>query len=98
MAITSVEIDNLYEKFMRSASDERISARDIYNYCISPFMVYCDKFGPKDKKDAITQYQELLFDQGKTHEIQVIETTYPAAEKLEYATPEEGIDKSWNSD
>jgi len=67
MAITSAEIDNLYEKSMRSTSDERISARAIYDYCISPFMVHCDKFGPEDKRDAMTQYQELLFDQGKTH-------------------------------
>jgi len=91
MAITSAEIDNLYEKYTRSTSDERISARAIYDYCISPFMVYCDKFGPEDKKDAMTQYQELLFDQGKTHEVQVIEKTYPEAEKLEYETPEEGF-------
>jgi predicted RecB family nuclease len=91
MALTPLEIDKLYKKCTRSSSDGTISARDIYNYCISPFMVYCDKFGPEDKKDAITQYQELLFDQGKTHEIQVIETTYPEAEKLEYETPEEGF-------
>ena len=91
MAITPGEINDLYEKYMRSASDERISARTIYDYCISPFMIYCDKFGPEDKKDTITQYQELLFDQGKTHEIQVIETTYPETEKLEYETPEQGF-------
>ncbi len=91
MAITSVEIDNLYKEYMRSGSDQRISARTIYDYCVSPFMVYCDKFGPEDKKDAMTQYQELLFEQGKTHEIQVIETTYPEAEKLEYEIPEEGF-------
>jgi len=91
MALTPLEIDKLHKKCMRSATDERISARAIYDYCVSPFMVYCGNFGPEDKKDAITQYQELLFDQGKTHEIQVIETTYPGAEKLEYETPEEGF-------
>ncbi|GAI08974.1 unnamed protein product, partial [marine sediment metagenome] len=76
MALTSSEIDTLYKKCMHSTTDERISARAIYDYCVSPFMVYCGKFGPEGKKDAITQYQELLFDQGKTHEIQVIKTTY----------------------
>jgi len=91
MAVTSAEIDILHGKCMSSAGEERISARDIYDYCVSPFMVYCDKFGSEDKKDAMTQYQELLFDQGKTHEIQVIETEYPEAEKLEYETPEEGF-------
>ena len=91
MAITDTEIDKVYENCLHSTTEERVTARTIYNYCISPFMVYCDKFGPEDKKDAITQYQELLFEQGKNHEIQVIEDTYPEAEALEYETPEEGF-------
>ena len=54
-------------------------------------MVHCEQFGPEDKKDTMTQYQQLLFDQGRTHEAHVIETAYPEAEKLEYKTPKEGF-------
>jgi len=71
--------------------EDRITARTIYDYCISPFMVHCEKFGPEDKKDALTKYQELLFDQGMRHETNVIESVYPEAEKLEYETQEEGF-------
>jgi len=54
-------------------------------------MVHCAKFAPEDKKDPLTEYQQLLFDQGVTHETQVIEIVYPEAEKMEYETPEEGF-------
>ena len=54
-------------------------------------MVHCKKFGPDDKKDKLTEYHKLLFEQGKTHETQVIKTEYPEAEKLEYVTLEEGF-------
>ena len=35
MAITSAEIGILYGKCMSSTGKERISARDIYDYCVS---------------------------------------------------------------
>lgn len=91
MTLTSSDIDEIYKRYLLPVAEDRITARIIYSYCISPFMVHCKKFGPEDKKDALTQYQELLFDQGKGHETQVIETSYPEAEKLEYETLEEGF-------
>lgn len=91
MALTHLDIDKIYNKCLLPTIEDRITARTIYNYCISPFMVYCEKFGPEDKKDQLTQYQKMLFEQGKNHETQVIETEYPEAEKLEYKTLEEGF-------
>lgn len=84
-------IDILYEKCMTLGTKERISARAIYNYCVSPFMVHCDKFAPKEKMDPITLYDRLLFEQGKEHESKVIEKIYPEAEKLVFTTREEGF-------
>jgi len=91
MALMLSDIDKIYKRCILPTTEDRITARTIYNYCISPFMVYCEKFRPEDKKDALTQYQRMLFDQGRAHELQVIETKYPEAEKLEYETPEEGF-------
>lgn len=85
------DIDKIYKSCLQSNTKDRVKARTIYSYCISPFMVHCEKFGPENKKDEMTKFQELLFDQGNAHEIQVIETNYPEAEKLEYVTREEGF-------
>ncbi len=84
-------IQDLYDRCMSPGKDDRISARTLYDYMISPFMVYCRKFGPEDQKDPITEYMELLFEQGKNHETNVIETNYPEAKKLTFATREEGF-------
>jgi len=62
MTLTSSDIDEIYKRYLQPVAEDRITARIIYSYCISPFMVHCEKFGPEDKKDALTQYQELLFD------------------------------------
>ncbi|MCJ7634921.1 TM0106 family RecB-like putative nuclease, partial [Candidatus Bathyarchaeota archaeon] len=48
-------------------------------------------FGPADKKDPLSLYNKLLFEQGRMHENQVIETRYPQVERIEFKTPEEGF-------
>ena len=74
----------LCEKCMSPTGAERIIARDISDYCISPFMVYCEKFGPVEKKDLIAEFDQMLFEQGKLHENQVIKAKYPGTEKTKY--------------
>ena len=54
-------------------------------------MVHCDKFAPQEKKDPLNEYDQLLFDQGKTHENQVISTSYPGLKKVKYESLEEGF-------
>ena len=57
MAVTPAEIDKVYEKCLLPTTEERIMARTIYDYCVSPFMVHCEQFGPEEMKDGLTQYQ-----------------------------------------
>ncbi len=91
MTLTASDLEGIYQECLLPCSEDTITGSSIYEYCVSPFMVHCQKFGPEDKKDALTQYQKLLFDQGISHEAQAIEAIYPDAEKLEYETPEEGF-------
>ncbi len=91
MALTASDLDRIYQECLLPCSEDRITGSSIYDYCVSPFMVHCQKFGPEDKKDTLTQYQKLLFDQGISHEAQAIEAIYPDAEELEYETLEEGF-------
>ncbi|MFQ5975845.1 MAG: TM0106 family RecB-like putative nuclease [Candidatus Hydrothermarchaeales archaeon] len=71
--------------------EDRITARTIYNYLKSPFIVYCDKFVKEEEKDPISEFQKLLFEQGQEHEKNVIEKDYPEVETKEYETKEEGF-------
>jgi predicted RecB family nuclease len=91
MSQPSLNIDHLYRKCLSEGTKERINARTIYNYCVSPFIVYCDNFEPQDKKDPQTEYDRLVFEQGNLHENQVIATKFPGVKKVAYKTPEEGF-------
>jgi len=84
-------VDKLYETFMSEKGLELITARTVYDYCVSPFMVYCNKFAPEEKKDLLPEYNKLLFEQGKAHEDQVIAANYPGVEKVPFKTLEEGF-------
>lgn len=71
---------NIYEihaNCLTSTGNEKITARDVYDYCISPFMVYCERFGPEDRKDSLTEFDRMLLAQGQVHEGQVLKEKYP---------------------
>ncbi|MGA3111747.1 MAG: TM0106 family RecB-like putative nuclease [Candidatus Bathyarchaeia archaeon] len=91
MAKTTVDIGGLYGKCLSGNPADIITARTVYNYCVSPFMVFCNKFAPQDKKDPPNEYNNLLFEQGRPHEKQVIENNYPDLKTVKYATFEEGF-------
>ncbi len=87
----SLDVSVLYEKCMSGNPKDIIKGRTVYNYCISPFMVYCDKFAPQDKKDPINEYDKLLLEQGKKHEKDTIASNYPELKPVQYKSLEEGF-------
>ncbi len=93
---TMKDIENIYKQCttpQKEGETDTITARTIYNYLISPFIVYCDKFVPESEKDPIQEFQKLLFKQGQEHEKNVIEKEYPKIEKITYKEKEEGFKK-----
>ena len=87
----STIVDKIFEQCTEETGLERITARTLYSYCISPFMVYCERFVSEEKKDPLSRYQELLFEQGLKHEEEVLQRGYPTAQKLTYENPREGF-------
>lgn len=84
-------IDEIYIKCLAPTGKEKITGRDVYDYCISPFMVYCERFGPEDRKDPLTEFDRMLLVQGRVHEGQVLKEKYPDLQKTQYASEEEGF-------
>jgi len=91
MVVKRVNVDGIYNKCLSGNPKDVITARIVYDYCISPFMVYCNKFGPGEKKDPENEYTNLLFEQGKAHEKQVIESNYPGLKPIKYTSLREGF-------
>ncbi|MGD6935106.1 MAG: TM0106 family RecB-like putative nuclease [Candidatus Bathyarchaeia archaeon] len=86
-----LDINQVYKKCMSGTPNYMITARTVYNYCVSPFMVYCDQFGPEEKKDPLNEYDKMLFEQGKTHEKEVLASAYPGLKPVKYDSLEEGF-------
>lgn len=87
----SVDIEKIFSYCLIDGKKERITARDVRTYCISPFMLHCDKFVSEDKKDPLSEFDQLLMAQGVVHENQVLREKYPGLEKAKYATLEDGF-------
>lgn len=86
-----VDIQKIFDECMTGKTKGNINARTIYEYAKSPFMIYCKYFAPEDKKDMITEFMKLLFEQGRTHEERYVTETYPDMIPIKYVEPSEGF-------
>ena len=86
-----VDIQKIFDGCMAGKTEGKITARTVYEYVVSPFMIYCDYFAPEDKKDPITEFMKSLFEQGTNHEDKYVTETYPKMVPIKFATPQEGF-------
>jgi uncharacterized protein len=89
--LKALDVENLYSAYLTEGEKDRITARTVYDYCISPFMFHCNKFAPPENKDPISEFDQLLMQQGIAHEDQVLKERYPGLEKAKFETLEEGF-------
>ena len=54
-------------------------------------MIFCEKFVSSEKKDPLSEFDQLLMAEGKVHEGQVLEEKYPGLEKAKFETLEDGF-------
>jgi uncharacterized protein len=86
-----VNIQKIFDECMAGKTEGSITASTIYQYVRSPFMLYCDYFAPEDKKDPITEFMKLLFEQGRNHEDEYVTETYPDMVPIKFVDPREGF-------
>jgi len=89
-----VDIKKIFDECMAGKTKGNITARTVYEYVKSPFMIYCDYFTPEDQKDPITEFMKLLFEQGRSHEDKYVTDTYPEMIPIKYVTRSEGFWKA----
>jgi predicted RecB family nuclease len=88
---SSVNIEQLFITCLSGKEKNRIAARDVRTYCISPFMLYCEKFVSENEKDPLSEFDQLLMAEGKVHEDQVLKEKFPGLEKTKFKTLEDGF-------
>jgi len=88
MALKTTDIDRIFDTCIDPFGKGLITDQTVYYYCTSPFMVYCERFVPEDKKDPLTAYQKMVFEQSEIHRQCVIEKKYGRSKTVEYKTVE----------
>ncbi|MBU7022817.1 MAG: TM0106 family RecB-like putative nuclease [Theionarchaea archaeon] len=91
MGLETSTIEQVFEIYMDPCRRSLITDRTIYYKDVSDFMVYCERFGSEDKKDSLTEYQNMVFEQSQIHRQSVIESMYGRPEIREYDSKENGF-------
>jgi len=88
---TIIDVSSILKKCLTPSALESLTATTVAKHMTSPFAIYCDKFVPKEEKDPITDYQQLLFTRGNDHETETVRTNYPDITTLSYTKLEDGF-------
>ncbi len=91
MGLEASDIGRIFDICLHECEKDLITAQMIYYKDVSDFMVYSERFASEDKKDPLTAYQMLVFEQSEIHKQYVIEKMYGSPQQVEYKTRESGF-------
>lgn|SRR3989338_1794932 len=83
--------ESLFKKCIAGKRKNAITGNIVFSYNVSPYIVYCEFFAPHNEKDKISEFQKLLFEQGKEHELNVYDKMFDGVRPIVYETEEEGF-------
>ena len=86
-----VDTNELFSKCMKESTVERLTATTVAKYITSPFTIHCNKFVDKNEQDEITEYLQLLSQQGIEHESKTVQEKYPDITIIPYTNAEDGF-------
>lgn len=69
-----------------------VTAWDVFTFVRSPFNLWADRFAPKNRREPLTPFQQILLERGKAHETETYSALYPDAEFASPKTKEEGFE------
>jgi uncharacterized protein len=74
----------VFNKFMQGGiSRNLVKGGTIYLYMRSPFLVWCERFAPREEKDPHSDYMELIMENGRVFEDTFCEDSYPEAVQID---------------
>lgn len=61
------------------AGRREVSATSVYQFAQSPFALWCEAFAPREARDGVDEFLEMLLQQGRDHEARVVAARFPDA-------------------
>jgi predicted RecB family nuclease len=95
--VKSVDVHELFTKCMKKSTHESLTASTVATCLVSQFTVHCNQFAPEEEKDEISEYDQMLSQKGKEHEVETVRENYPGISQIQSATREDGFKLSLES-
>ena len=89
--LSSADLDRIFSLHTEKNKSPLIKAHIIQIFAESPINVWCDYHADANNKDPMTDFQQLMFSEGKRHHKFVNETLFSSAANLPFATETEGF-------
>ena len=89
--LNSADLEAIFLLHADANKSPSIKAHIIQNFAESPINVWCDYHADSDVKDPITEFQELMFSNGKKHHNFVNETLFHEAVSLPFTSEANGF-------
>ena len=89
-----IDVEQVFRRLttrLSPAAGPLIRSGWVYQYILSPISLWCDLHAPQESKDSINPFTQYLFDQGKSHETNVLADLYPGAIREYFSTEEDGF-------
>ena len=89
--LNSTELERIFSLHAEKNKSPKLKAHTIQNFAESPINVWCDYHADSNNKDPITDFQQLMFSEGKKHHNFVNETLFSSAVNLPFVTETDGF-------
>ena len=89
--LNSADLEAIFVLHADENRSPSIKAHIIQNFAESPINVWCDYHADANVKDPITEFQELMFSNGKKHHNFVNETLFHGAVSLPFTSEANGF-------
>ena len=89
--LNAVDLEYIFSLNANVNTSPTIKAHVIQNFSVAPINVWCDYHVGSHNKDPITEFQELMFSNGKKHHNFVNETLFNEATNLPFTLEADGF-------
>lgn len=87
----AAHVDALAARFLQRGGPTPVEATDVYTFAQSPYSLWCTHHAPREEKQELDRFRELLFEQGREHEKNILAKRFPHVVPTTYETQEEGF-------
>lgn len=84
----------IFQAMTRNVIQPVIKATEVENFVGSPITYWCDLYAPTEEQDPVTSFQQMLYEQGQTHQTDTVAHLVGKARQELFTNEMEGFEKT----